>query len=127
MPIQFDLHGDRRDCRQYLCNVSEGGVCFSTSLELDAGTCLRLRIPVFGQQFEVDATVAWCREASSGYEVGVRFDSAQDRFSVRMVEQLLYIEDYRRRVELEEGRRMSSEQAAREWLERFADKFPALN
>ena len=127
MPIHFDLHGDRRDCRQYLRNVSEGGVCFSTGVELDPGTCLRLRIPVFGQQFEIDATVAWCRHDPSGYEVGVRFEHSQDRFSARMVEQLVYIEDYRRRVEREEGRRMSSEQAAREWVERFADKFPALN
>lgn len=127
MPIQFDLHGDCRDCRRYLRNVSEGGVCFASEIALDAGTSLRLRIPVFGQQFEADATVAWCRQDPPGYEVGVRFDRAQDRFSVRMVEQLVYIEDYRRRVEREEGRRMSSEQAALEWVERFADKFPSLN
>jgi hypothetical protein len=127
MPIRFDLQGDCRGCARYLRNVSEGGVCFATAAALDAGVRLRLKIPVFDQLFEIDATVAWCRSAASGFEVGVRFDSVQDRFSVRMVEQLVYIEDYRRQVEREEGRTMSSEQAAKEWVERYAERFPRLN
>lgn len=127
MPIHFDLQGDCRDRTQHLRNVSEGGVCFMAQAALDSGIRLRLKIPVFDQLFEIDATVAWCREKAPGFEVGVRFDSLQDHFSVRMIEQLVYIEDYRRQVEREEGRTMSSEQAAEEWVERFAERFPRLN
>lgn len=127
MPIRFDLQGDLPPQRDYLRNVSEGGVCFVTDLALEPGHGISLKIPVFGQQFEVSGTVAWCRHVGDRYEVGVRFASAQDRFSVRMVEQLVYIEDYRAQVEREEGRRISSEEAAEEWISRFADEFPGLH
>lgn len=126
MPLRFDVRGDvgRRD--DYLRNVSEGGLCFATSAALDPGQLLHLEIPVLGQPFEVDGRVAWCRAKDSGYEVGVRFLSPQDSFAVRMVEQLCYVEDYRRLVAVEEGRLLTSEEAAREWIERFAERFPVL-
>jgi hypothetical protein len=127
MPIRFDLEGDLPPRNDYLRNVGEGGLCFATGVMLDPGMRIRVIIPVFGQQFEVVGSVAWCRPAGQGYEVGVRFVSPQDRFSVRMVEQLCYIEDYRAQVEREEGRRLTSEQAAKEWIERFADQFPGLH
>lgn len=127
MPICFDLHGDavRRD--EYLRNVSEGGLCFVSAIALDPGLAIRLTIPVFGQQYEVDGKVAWCRPAPPGFEVGVGFYTPQDTFCVRMVEQLCYIEDYRLQVAREEGRELTSEQAAEEWIERFADRFPGLH
>ena len=127
MPIRFDLQGDLSGRDERLRNVSEGGLCFVTRMTLDTGLTIRLTIPVLGEQFAVDGIVAWCRPAGEGYEVGVRFLSQQDRFSVRMVEQLCYIEDYRRQVEREEGRRLTSEQAAEEWIERFAVHFPGLH
>ncbi len=127
MPIRFDLHGDIDHRDEYLRNVSEGGVCFATAVALDPGQSIRLTIPLLGQSFQIDGSVAWCRKARSGYEVGVRFRSPQDRFSVRMVEQLCYIEDYRQQVARDEGRQLSSEEAANEWIARFAEHFPGLH
>ena len=127
MPIRFDLEGDVPPRQDSVRNVGEGGLCFATQLMLDPGMGIRVIIPVFGQRFEVEGVVAWCRPAAQGYQVGVRFVSPQDRFSVRMVEQLCYIEDYRAQVEREEGRRLTSEQAAKDWIERFADQFPGLH
>ena len=127
MPIRFDLQGDAPRRREYLRNVGEGGLCFFTELALDPGLGIHLVIPVLGQQFEVDGAVAWRRPAQQGYEIGVRFLTAQDQFCVRMVEQLCYIEDYRRQVLQEEGRQLSSEQAAEEWISHFADRFPGLH
>ncbi len=127
MPIRFDIQGDMPRREEYLRNVSEGGLCFASQIELDAGVLIRVTIPVLGQQFEVEGHVAWCRPAGSGFEVGVRFTTSQDRFSVRMVEQLCYIEDYRQQVQQDEGRYLTSEEAAGEWIERFADKFPGLH
>ncbi|MDJ0740284.1 MAG: PilZ domain-containing protein, partial [Gammaproteobacteria bacterium] len=97
------------------------------AVDLDRGQPLRLTIPLLGQAFEIDGCVAWCRPTSDSFEVGVRFLSPQDRFNVRMVEQLCYIEDYRQQVAREEGRSLSSEQAAEEWIERFAEHFPGLH
>lgn len=126
MPIRFDLPDSMPRAEDFLRNVSEGGVCFASTARLEIGRPIRLRIPVLGETFEATGSIAWCRPAARGYEVGVAFDHRQDRFTVRMVEQLCYIEDYRARVEREEGRTLSSEQAAAEWVSRFADQFPGL-
>lgn len=127
MPIRYDLQGDAPPHQDLLRNVGEGGLCFATELALDPGLRIRVTIPLFGDQFETEGTVAWCRPSGDRFEVGVRFSSPQDRFSLRMVEQLCYIEDYRMQVEREEGRRLTSEQAALEWIERFADQFPGMH
>ena len=127
MPIRFELCGDLPWRDEYLRNVGEGGLCFATAIALDPDIAIRLTIPILGQQYVIEGAVVWCRPVAPGFEVGVRFFTPQDRFCVRMVEQLCYIEDYRRQVEAEEGRRLSSEQAAEEWIERFADQFPNLH
>lgn len=126
MPIRVELLGDLPQRDDRLRNVCEGGLCFVTALALDPDTPVRLTIPVLGESFEIEGIVVWCRGRDESFEVGVRFVRAQDRFSVRMVEQLCYIEDYRREVEREEGRRLGSEEAAAEWIELFADRFPGL-
>ena len=127
MPIRFELHGDLPQQGEHLRNVSEGGLCFSSTVALDQGLPIRIIIPLFGQQYQIEGAVAWSRPTAAGFDIGVRFFSQQDRFCVRMVEQLCYIEDYRRQVETEEGRRLSSEQAAAEWIERYAEHFPNLH
>lgn len=127
MPIRFDVQGDIPRRKEFLRNVSEGGLCFASKIALDVGVTIRVTIPVLGQQFEVEGRVAWCRPSTGGFEVGVRFTTSQDRFSVRMVEQLCYIEDYRQQIQQDEGRYLTSEEAASEWIERFADKFPGLH
>jgi hypothetical protein len=43
---------------------------------------------------------------------------------VRMIEQLCYIDHYKQSVELNEGRTLTGEEAAMEWIEKFAGKFP---
>lgn len=126
MPISFDLPDTLPRADDCLRNISEGGVCFASTAPLEIGRPIRLQIPVFGETFEAAGSVAWCRPVARGFEIGVAFDHRQDRFAVRMVEQLCYIEDYRTRVEREEGRTLSSEQAAAEWVARFADQFPGL-
>ena len=127
MPIRFVLQGDAVGRIDRLRNVGRGGLCFDSAVALDPGCAIRLTIPLLGEQYEADAVVAWCRCVGSGYEIGVRFLSRQDRFSVRMVEQLCYIEDYRQQVARDEGRVLTSEQAAAEWIERFAGQFPGLH
>lgn len=126
MPIGFELQGEAPRYYDRMRNISEGGVCFASAVELDPGALIRLSIPLFAEQFEVDATVAWCQPGPEGYLVGVQFVSPQERVCVRMVEQLCYIEDYRLQVGREEGRELSSEQAAEEWIERFSAEFPPL-
>jgi hypothetical protein len=44
---------------------------------------------------------------------------------VRLIEQICYIEHYRQEVLISEGRKLTSEQAALEWIEKFAQDFPS--
>ena len=126
IPIRFDLDEDKQHggSRYFLRNVSDGGVCFASGRRLPLGCPICLHIPVLGEEFEVSGNVAWCRSNGCGFEVGVAFDCLQDRFTVRMVEQVCHIQDYRAQIEREEGRTLTSEQAAAEWVERFAGDFP---
>ncbi|MEO0444302.1 MAG: hypothetical protein AAFZ92_11295 [Pseudomonadota bacterium] len=57
--------------------------------------------------------------------MGVNFNSDQEAFSARMVEQACYIEQYKKDVFEAEGRVLSSDEAATEWITRFANQFPA--
>ena len=74
--------------------------------------------------FDADGVVAWCRPEANGYSVGVQFADASTQFGLRMVEQVCHIEHYRADVLREEGRVLTREQAAREWIELYAAEFP---
>jgi hypothetical protein len=79
--------------------------------------------------FEARARVAWCRphRGGAGHEVGVSFLDPEDVFRARMVAQICYIEDYRRSIARAEGRDLSSEEAAGEWIAKYAHKFPGAS
>lgn len=127
MPIQFDLCGDVPPRCEQLRNVSKGGLCFASRVPLSPGEQIHLRINVADQLFEANALVTWCGTAESGYEAGVRFLDEDDVFRMRMVEQLCYIEEYRQSVAREQGRELSSEDAAAEWIALFASEFPRFS
>lgn len=105
-------------------NVSLGGLAIAVDCCLDPGAIVDVRIPGMRPAFETRGRVAWCREGDDGYEMGVQFLDASDAFRARMVEQVCHIEQYRRDVSEREGREMSGQEAAREWIRRFAADFP---
>ncbi|HMX15856.1 MAG TPA: PilZ domain-containing protein [Rhodocyclaceae bacterium] len=124
LPLEFSdqtaLVGGRRDLR----DIGFGGLAFHCGRRIDPGTRLALRIPGLHPPAALpDAEVAWCRREEGGYAIGVRFADPCDAFLVRMVEQVCHIESYRRQVG-EAGRRLSSEEAAMEWISRHAGDFP---
>lgn len=127
MPIHFVLSGDLPVCREYLRNVSEGGLCFQAVIPVEPGSCLEVRIPVGDRLFEAMTIVQWCRTVGQAFEVGVQFVDADDQYAARLVEQLVYIEEYRQELAREQGRQLSSEEAAAEWIAQFAADFPTLS
>jgi hypothetical protein len=122
VPIEFSIAG--AEAREALKDVSGGGLCFRAHLRIPPGADIHLVIPVRAPPFEADGVVAWCREAGREYEVGVRFYGESSGFSLRMVEQICYIEQYRRDILQHEGRHLSGEQAAAEWIALYAERFP---
>jgi len=109
-------------------DISQGGLAVRSLEAVAPGALIEVRIPYVQPAFEARARVAWCRPAGvGGHDLGVTFLDEADAFLARMVEQVCYIEDYRRSVARREGRQLSAEEAAGEWIEKFAARFPGLD
>jgi len=122
--VPIELTRLRRKAESRIENVSYGGLSFVSDQPQEPGVELRLHIPLVDADFEARARVVWCEPDDGGYRVGVRFLDAHDAFRARMIQQLCAIESYRQQVLEREGRDLTGEQAAREWIERFGDHFP---
>jgi len=109
-----------------LKNVSVGGLSFNSREPVRMGAQIVIRIPVINRDVEVTGKVVWCKEQDGAFEVGVVFSDFAEAFRTRMVEQICHIEQYKNEVLLREQRRLSSEQAAVEWISKFAGSFPAI-
>ena len=106
-----------------VCNLSHGGVCFTTDEQLRVGTTIDLSIPYVSPEYKGSGVIVWRKEHQpKGYDVGVKFTSEDEFFRLRMVEQVCRIEDYRDKM-CAKGRELTSEQAALEWIQRFAQDF----
>lgn len=108
-----------------LRDVSRGGLCFSADCPVRKGTPIHIEIPINNPPYSADGTVAWCRPEGDHFAVGVQFTEPSTRYSVRMVEQVCHIEAYRSMIMEKEGRELSSEEAASEWIDKYAAEFPA--
>jgi len=108
-----------------LKNISLGGLAFSSNQNWQPGTILGIRIPLIDPEFETTGKVVWCQQENTRFDVGVEITDIHDAFRVRMVEQICQIEKYRNQLK-QQGRILSSEEAAIEWLNCYAAEFPSL-
>jgi hypothetical protein len=106
-------------------NVSEGGLSFLSDSDIPLGTTIEIRIPAVHPPFEAHARVVWRKEEDSRFCIGVEFLDATMAFRARMVEQVCAIEEYRRQIHHDEGRVLTRDEAAREWIGKFAERFPS--
>ncbi|MES2886756.1 MAG: PilZ domain-containing protein [Pseudomonadota bacterium] len=108
-------------------DISEGGLALRSERPIALGAQVAIRITYVQPEFFAQARVAWCHPREDvGFEVGVTFLDAEDAFRARMVEQVCHIEDYRQSVHRLEGRCLSAEEAASEWIAQFAEDFPRI-
>jgi hypothetical protein len=106
-------------------NVSEGGLSFVSDDDIPLGSTIEIRIPAVHPPFEAHARVVWRKPEDARFCIGVEFLDAAMAFRARMVEQVCAIEEYRRQIFRDEGRRLTRDEAAREWIGRFAEQFPS--
>jgi hypothetical protein len=107
-----------------LVNVGLGGLAFRSHSAFRPAHVVKVRIDCVRPAFETTARVAWCRACDGEFELGLAFTDPDEAFRARMVEQVCYIEHYRREIRDTEGRELTAEEAAREWIERNAARFP---
>ena len=124
VPLEVEDLGTNGPRLERSRNVSFGGLAFRTEVCPRIGALLQLRMPTVDPPFVAEVRVAWCRPEDGAYLVGARFVDAAAAFRSRMVQQVCAIEKYRREVREGEGRTLSSQEAAAEWIERYAGRFP---
>ncbi|WP_210396007.1 hypothetical protein [Motiliproteus sediminis] len=89
------------------------------------GSLVEVTISAFQQQTSALALVVECELDDDGYRFELHFLDQQQAFAVRMMEQLCHINSYSRLVSRTEGRQLGGNAAALEWIDRFAEQFPA--
>lgn len=124
VPLEVETLGDGARLREHGINIGHGGLAFLSSTCPRVGDMLRIRIPTVQPPFEADARVAWCRPEGGNHLVGVQFLDPAAAFRSRMVQQVCSIENYRREVERVEGRALTTQEAAAEWIAKYAGRFP---
>ncbi len=128
IPMEYQIDDDDAPLRhEHLKDVGDGGLSFVSARALAPGSRLIIRVGAVEPDFSARACVAWCHRDGEHYLVGVAFTDSQDLFQMRMIEQLCHIEQYRTEVLANEGRQLDSEQAAREWIRKFAREFPEFD
>lgn len=123
VPIEVRASGQPTHDVHHTVNLGIGGLAFRSEREFSQGERVGIRIPFVQPPFEVEARVAWCKPHGGGFELGVEFMNQDDAFMARMVEQICHIDNYRKAVSRAEGRELSADEAAREWISKYAAKF----
>ncbi len=75
--------------------------------------------------FEVPGKVVWCKKMSLQYVIGVEFINADDKARTQIIEMVFRIDGYRRKLLEQEGRGLTHQQAALEWIEKYWADFVA--
>ena len=102
-----------------------GGLLFRSQSSLVEGSRVRLRIPFTQPQFEATCHVHGCtQDATDQFLVRVHFLREEDLYRIRVVEQACHIEHYKREMLEKEGRSLSGNEAAYEWINKYAQQFP---
>ena len=124
IPFEYIVTGHKDSSSRKLIDVSNGGLRFSLEHPLKPGDEVQIKITIVEPAFEAHGVVIWCYPSQGYYETGIEFKDEFQAFSARMVEQLCQIEHYRKEVQMNQGRKLSSEEAAEEWIEKSAADFP---
>lgn len=127
IPIDFQLEELVTEGTDYLKNVSHGGLAFNAKMAINPGAIIRVKIPLVHPVFQAIGKVTWCHPQQNEFEIGIRFLDEGDSFRARMVEQICHIEQYKQESLDKEGRHLTGEQAAIEWIEKFATEFPGAD
>lgn len=125
VPIAWSLDDIAVAGSEYLKNVSEGGLAFLSVSQINLGAVLNIQIPAIDPRVSLKGVVVWCAPQEDNlFEVGVRFIDENNHFRMRMVEQICHIEHFKKEILETEGRIISGEEAALEWISRYAKDFP---
>jgi len=124
IPIKIIKDENGEHYYQPLRDISIGGLRCRFNEPLEIGVNIKIIVDLVDPGLEIPGKIVWCRADVASYELGIEFRGEKDVYRLRMVEQICHIEHYRNEMLIREGRNISSEQAAREWIVKYAGEFP---
>lgn len=126
-PIAIPIHvasEQVQDEHPQIKDISEGGLCFVCAKNFSTGDKVHITISICHPEFNAEGIVRWCEKNDNDYLIGVVFLESEAAYSLRMVEQICHIESYRQEILKQTGEEMTTEKAAREWIQKYASEFP---
>jgi hypothetical protein len=117
--LSVRLRHARRDSAsaRTIQNVSVGGIACYSDEPVPTGDRVAVEMAIGEQHFQLQGRVVWCRGGTGGrYELGLRFEEEPADSRERLCHDLAEIERYRHEVLMLEGRQLSSDAAAQEWI-----------
>lgn len=127
IPIDIKLSQDSGISSSHLSNVCHGGLAFNSVKAYNRGTRLLVKIDYVDPHFISEGIVTHCHKEAHEYVVGIEFICKDDVFVARMVEQICHIEHYKHLVAEREGRQLNGQEAANEWIKKYASHFPRFS
>ncbi len=121
IPIQSTVKDQTQSCQ--MRDVNEAGLCFDSSEAIEVGTTISVTIADFHPPFNAEGIVKWCSKVNDSFVIGMAFTNKATQYEVRMVEQICHIESYRRTLLEEWGIELTSSQAAKRWIKKYAAYF----
>jgi len=128
IPIKCYREGHLRRTDTRLRDISHGGLSFASGEGFEPGDVLKVEFPSLRNSPTVRGEVVWTMavsdKADPHYFEGLRFLDEDTYMRARVVEEICHIEAYRESQLQHHGRSLTSQEAAGEWIQRFAHKFP---
>ncbi len=120
--------GKAKEARSNTLNISMGGLLFAAKRPVDAGSTIILKMPFENKVFNIRAKVVRCDKnpETKLNNIGVRFYRTNDAFKVKLIEQIYLISEYRDLKSMQTGKEISLEEASREWIKRYSERFKRM-
>jgi len=113
LPVEIAMQNTETE---RLASISYGGMQLDSDIPMEVGKTFDFSLPVINPEFHALGKIKWNRNAGDHYDVGVEFVKRDKNLTEVLVEQVYYIEQYYSEAR-KQGRHLSIEDAADEWLE----------
>jgi len=126
--IQPGLGKGRQDLQSETSNVSVGGLLFPAKHSVEPNSMIAIKMPFEDKMFNIKAKVIRCvnNPETKLYDIAVSFFRLHEAFKAKMIEQIYLISEYRDLLNLQLGKEVSLEEASRQWVKRYSERFKRL-
>ena len=126
--VDKGVRGSGKESRSSTLNISMGGLLFAAKRSVGAGATIIVKMPFENKVFNIRAKVVRCDKnpETKLNNIGVRFYRTNDAFKVKLIEQIYLISEYRDLKSMQTGKEMSLEEASREWIKRYSERFKRM-